>query len=347
MKLLLALGMVALIVIGALFLSAPPVISVAPEHLFDIAGIGITNTMFTSWVVVLILVTIAFFAGRSMTVVPHGFSGAVEAVVGGFFGIVVGIAGEQNGRRFFWVIATIFFYVWISNYFGLLPINGVIGKPEFGHGEKQVIFQETTIAGMKVAYIPLSPQTCEAAACPSAPHEEGAAASTAEPKTGEVHTAEGGASSGVIAPYFRSVNTDVNTPMAIALYSFVFVEFWGLSTLGLPYLSKFVNLGGFRKGILSGAIDVFVGLLEFISELSRTISFTFRLFGNVFAGEVLLIMITSLVPLVLIQVFYGLELLVGLIQAFVFAMLTLVFAQMAVAHHGGDEDHGEAHSEAH
>jgi F-type H+-transporting ATPase subunit a len=341
MKLLLALGMVALIVIGALFLSAPPTISVAPEHLFDIAGIGITNTMFTSWVVVLLLVSIAFFAGRSMTVVPHGFSGAVEALVGGFYGIVVGIAGEHNGRRFFWVIATIFFYVWISNYFGLLPFNGVIGKPEFGHGAKQVIFQEATILGVKVAYIPLKPATCEAAACPSAPHAAATTAAAPAPKTapGEARI------SGLIAPYFRSVNTDVNTPMAIALYSFMFVEFWGLSTLGLPYLTKFVNVGGFRRGILTGAIDVFVGLLEFISELSRTISFTFRLFGNVFAGEVLLTMITALVPLVLIQVFYGLELLVGLIQAFVFAMLTLVFAQTAVAHHGGDE-HGDAHAEA-
>lgn len=341
MKILVAVVMVALIVVGALFLSAPPAISVAPEHLFDIAGVGITNTMFTSWVVVILLITTAFFAGRSMTVVPHGFSGAVEAVVGGFYGIVVGVAGEHNGRRFFWVIATIFFYVWISNYFGLLPFNGVIGKVEPGHGEKQVYFEQTNILGMPVAYIPLNPDSCEGAECVHA-----AEAGVAAPKAAATHAhAEETRVSGLISPYFRSVNTDVNTPMAIALYSFVFVEFWGLSTLGLPYLTKFVNFGGFKRGVLAGAIDVFVGLLEFISELSRTISFTFRLFGNVFAGEVLLIMITALVPLVLIQVFYGLELLVGLIQAFVFAMLTLVFAQTAIAHHGGDE-HDDAHGEA-
>ena len=88
-----------------------------------------------------------------------------------------------------------------------------------------------------------------------------------------------------------------------------------------------------------------VGLLELISELSRLISFTFRLFGNVFAGEVLLTMMGFLVPLVLIDVFYGLELFVGAIQAFVFAMLTLIFAQTAMASHGGD--HEEAHEAGH
>ena len=83
-------------------------------------------------------------------------------------------------------------------------------------------------------------------------------------------------------------------------------------------------------------------MLELISELIRIVSFTFRLFGNIFAGEVLLLMMSFLVPLVLINVFYGLELFVGLIQAFVFAMLTLVFAQTAVTSHHGDEheEHG-------
>ena len=95
-----------------------------------------------------------------------------------------------------------------------------------------------------------------------------------------------------------------------------------------------------------GLIDVFVGLLELVSELSRMVSFTFRLFGNVFAGEVLLAMMSFLVPFVLVDIFFGLELFVGLVQAFVFAMLTLVFAQTAVSHHGGD-DHGEAHGEGH
>ncbi len=138
--------------------------------------------------------------------------------------------------------------------------------------------------------------------------------------------------------------TDVNAPAALAIMSFIFVEYWGLSTLGMGFLKKFFYFGALLRGRPSGLVDAFVSILEFFSELIRMVSFTFRLFGNVFAGEVLLLMASFLVPLVLINVFYGLELFVGLIQALVFAMLTLVFAQMAVSHHGdGPEEHAAEH----
>src|SRR5690606_4965819 len=116
---------------------------------------------------------------------------------------------------------------------------------------------------------------------------------------------------------------------------------WGLQSLGPGYLKKFFAFSALKKGPL-GLIDIFVGLLELVSEFSRIVSFTFRLFGNIFAGEVLLLMMTFLVPFVLVDAFYGLELFVGLIQAFVFAMLTTVFAVTAVSHHG-DEGHEEGH----
>ncbi len=98
--------------------------------------------------------------------------------------------------------------------------------------------------------------------------------------------------------------------------------------------------------IATGMIDFFVGFLELISELVRLVSFTFRLFGNMFAGEVVILMFTFLTPLVMTMPFYGLELFVGVIQAFIFAMLTLVFAVMAVEH-GGHEAHAEDHGEDH
>ena len=373
-KIVIAVLVIALMVVGFLFVKGPsPAITVAPEHIFDLGPLEVTNTMFTSWFVVLFICLVAVFAGRRMSVVPSGFSGVVEAAVGALYGIVTQVAGEQNGRRFFWVISTIFFYVLVSNYFGLLPINNVVGKPEPGHGDKQVIFKTTTIAGLDVAYIPIAPDECEVAEhdCPTAPPhgEEGAASAEAADHARQpglagaagvsVSSSPGGVDassasaaeeansegfSGLLSPWFRSVNTDVNTPLAIAIFSFIFVEFWGLSTLGPGYLKKFFNFGRLARGNPMGIIDVFVGLLELVSELSRMISFTFRLFGNVFAGEVLLLMMTFLVPFVLVNVFYGLELFVGLIQAFVFAMLTLVFAQTAVSMHGdGHEgEHGEA-----
>jgi F-type H+-transporting ATPase subunit a len=332
---LIVIGVIALIGFGAVFVKGPPpVIIVAPEHIFDfpVLGFGVTNTMFTSWFVVAGICIMAVFVGRSFTLVPSGFSGAVEWLVAGFYeNFIVKIVGEENGRRFFPLVFTIFFFVLVSNYVGLLPMNNIIGKTEPGHGDKQIVFQQQTIAGFSFAMIPIDPTVIDT-------------------ELGEeevVPTEEGGNFSGLLAPYFRSVNTDVNAPLAIAIFSFVFVEFWGFSALGFGYLTKFFSFKRLLKGNPMGLIDIFVGVLELISELARMVSFTFRLFGNIFAGEVLLLMMGFLVPFVLVDIFYGLELFVGLVQAFVFAMLTLVFAQTAVTHHDdGDEEHVAAPSEA-
>ena len=146
----------------------------------------------------------------------------------------------------------------------------------------------------------------------------------------------------------RGSNTDVNTPLAIALISFVFVEFYGLKTLGIKYLRKFVNVGGLFKsfghvfkgnvkkgftGLFSGAIDIFVGGLEALSELIRIVSFTFRLFGNMTAGEILIMVAAFLLPMAIGWMVYGLELFIGFIQALVFSGLTLAFVSMAVMSH--------------
>lgn len=134
---------------------------------------------------------------------------------------------------------------------------------------------------------------------------------------------------------FRGANTDINTPLAIALISFVFVEFMGVRALGFfHYLGKFIRLKNlFRGQILTGLIDVFVGILETLSEFIRIVSFTFRLFGNMTAGEILLLVIFFLLPWGIAPIFYGLELLVGFVQALIFSGLTLVFVTLAVASH--------------
>ena len=146
---------------------------------------------------------------------------------------------------------------------------------------------------------------------------------------------------GEIFPFFRAIATDLNLPLAIALWAFIFVQFWGIQTLGLgTNFGKFVGVGG--AAVVKGPIGVFVGFLEIISEIARIVSFTFRLFGNIFAGEIVLFMAAFLVPLGIATVFYGLEVFVGFIQAFVFAMLVLVFAVTAISHGEHDEEeHGE------
>ena len=130
----------------------------------------------------------------------------------------------------------------------------------------------------------------------------------------------------------RPAGTDLNMPLALALVSFVFVEYWGFRAHGFGYLKKFFAFGDILRGRPSGLINVFVGLLELVSELVRIVSFTFRLFGNMTAGEILVVMITFLVPFVATQFVFGLELLVGLIQSVIFAGLTLVFLSVAVSH---------------
>ncbi len=134
------------------------------------------------------------------------------------------------------------------------------------------------------------------------------------------------------AHLLKSAGTDLNMPLALALISFVFVEYYGLRAHGLGYFKKFFAFGKLLRGKPSGVIDVFVGFLEGVSELVRVVSFTFRLFGNMTDGEILVIMITFLVPFVATQFVFGLELLVGLIQAVIFASLTVVFLSVAVRH---------------
>ena len=142
----------------------------------------------------------------------------------------------------------------------------------------------------------------------------------------------------IAAHLFRSAGTDLNMPLALALVSFVFVEFWGLKMLGFSYVGKFIPVGAFirsirRRQFFQAFIAIFVGLLEGISELVRVVSFTFRLFGNMTAGEVLVLMAAFLVPFVATVFVYGLELLVGVVQALIFAGLTLVFVTVAITAH--------------
>lgn len=149
----------------------------------------------------------------------------------------------------------------------------------------------------------------------------------------------------------RSAGTDINMPLALALISFVFVEGWGFRVHGVKYIGEFVRLGGLVQGIIHlrpgaifyGVIDAAIGLLEFLSHLIRLASFTFRLFGNMLAGEIVLLMVTFLLTFTAAIAFYGLEILVGGVQALIFTGLTLVFAVMAVATHDEVNEEGSAH----
>lgn len=134
----------------------------------------------------------------------------------------------------------------------------------------------------------------------------------------------------VFVPLFRSANSDLNNTLALAIISVVITQIFGIMAIGFfKYAGKFF-ISPLKKPYFVGT---FVGALELVSEVSKMVSFSFRLFGNIFAGEVLLVVIAMIIPYIVPLLFMFLEIFVGFIQALVFAMLTLVFMKMAVTEH--------------
>lgn len=141
-----------------------------------------------------------------------------------------------------------------------------------------------------------------------------------------------------LIPFFRSPNADLSTTMGLAIISLAVTQYIGFKHQGRAYLNKFFNFRAPEEaeGALRPVLIIangFAGLLELVAEVIKIFSFAFRLFGNVFAGEVLLMVISFLAAFIAVIPFMGLELFVGLIQALIFAMLSLIFFRMAAHHH--------------
>ena len=321
---------VALLVGGSLFLRfrLPPVeVKAEPLPGVVIGGFQITNTLVTALLVDIILVTLAFLGTRRMQLVPSGLQNFLEWVVEVIYNLTESVAGAKWAPRFFVIVATIFLYVLFSNWFGLIPGLAAVGFCGEHHLEE---------AGEHAAVPGL------AAPLPDHPEED-------------IRPPLGCQAGEIIVPLFRSPSTDLNNNLALALISVGLTQVFGVMALGPGYFTKFLNVKGMirafksdthsqRRGCLGmlgafafGAIDFFVGVLETISEVAKIISFSFRLFGNIFAGEVMLLVLASLVPLALNLPFLGLEVFVGLIQAFIFYILTVAFFTVATASHGPEE----------
>lgn len=306
---------VALVLIVAGAMIAPVKlghIQLAAEPIGHLGGFAVTNTMIAGWLSTLVVLFLFWRGTTGQQLVPRGIQNFAEFVAEFVLSLCESVAGVHRGRQFFPLVATIFLFVITSNWMGLLP------------GYNSIVVRERV-------------ETTEHAAAPTKPGEASKPEVKPEPSKPEAAKPEATASGhGEAAseieeiPLLRAASTDLNTTLAIALVSVVATQIFGLRALGGGYVSKFIN---FR-----GPIDFYVGILELIAEFAKIISFTFRLFGNVFAGEVLLAVIVFLIPWGAAIPFYGLELFVGFIQAFVFAILTLVFMTLATtAHeHGGD-----------
>jgi len=160
-----------------------------------------------------------------------------------------------------------------------------------------------------------------------------------------------------LIPLFRPANADLNLTLAMSVFAVVVSHILGIIGVGFfRYANKFIKLGDLWHAIksakpvniLTAVIEFFVGILETISEITKVLSLSLRLFGNIFAGEVLLTVMASLVAFIVPLPFIALELLVGLIQAVVFSMLVLVSLTMAVAeiHGHNNTEHRKTSEEA-
>ena len=300
-------------VLASIFPPLRPHIQVAPETviaepLFTLPVIGkfyLTNTMLASFVVFAILILIAYIVRRTIArgeEAPGGITGAIELMVETGYNLTESTAGKW-AKTIFPFFATIILVVLLSNWLELIPGVDSIGRLE--HSPDGFATQ---------ALVP-----------------------------GIVATVSGSVAEGsgaIVVPFLRVPSTDLNFTIALALISVVMTQVVGFRAQGLSYLLKFFNVTNLFKKPFFGAMDFLVGLLELISELAKVLSFSFRLFGNIFAGSVLLFIVGSMVPIFAQSMILMFEFFIGLIQAIVFGMLTMVFMSMATQGHG---EHEEAH----
>lgn len=240
-------------------------IHLAPDVVTHIGTLPVTSTLITSWVTIVLMIVFAVYFKSVIRKVPGRLQVVFEVVVGGAYDYVKEtLESETLARKYFPIIATIFFFILSMNWIGLLP--GVTSVGYFGesHGIQKLI------------------------------------------------------------PFLYPVNTDLNVTIALALIAFFTIEVAGVLALGvLKYGGKFVNF--------SSPLAFFIGFVELIGELARLVSFSFRLFGNIFAGKTLLLVSFFFVPYIVPVPIMGYEVFVGFIQATVFALLTLFFIKLAVA----------------
>lgn len=302
-------------------------ISISAEPIFHVGQLAVTNSILTSLIVSSLIIAFAFAVNRSLTAAKSAkkigtLQNIAEFLVEGLYGLIQSVTNDHTKtRRFMPLIVSYFIFILCNNWFGLLPGVGTIGFKEMVESKEHALLlqQDLTVPVTKVQASETKPLEVT----------EAGAVETHEPQTqaiAETHTAEPKAETkAVFVPYFRAGTADLNTTIALALITQIAAQFWGLSYLQFDYLKKFINF--------SNPIMFFVGILELIGEFSKIMSYAFRLFGNIFAGEVLLTVISALVPLVVPMAFYGLEVFVGAIQAFVFSLLSIIFYQVATLSH--------------
>lgn len=255
----------------------PPIVA---EPIFHIGEFAVTNSYINSVIGVLFFIVIGLILRNKKSIVPQGVQNFAEFILEFMLGYVDQVTKDRKkSLKFLPIVGGLFLFILFSNWIGLLPGTGSIGRFISLHGQVE------------------------------------------------------------LAPFLRPANADLNMTLAMAVFAVVSAHIIGIFTIGFfKYANKFIKLGdifrSLRKGgmsIMIALIEFVVGLIEIFSEIAKMVSLSLRLFGNIFAGEVLLTVIAGLIAFFAPLPFMFLELLVGFIQAIVFAMLTLVYLSVATA----------------
>ena len=266
------------------------------EPIAHFGSFTVTNSLFTSWFVVFILIIIAVVVKLSIKKIPRGIQNLFEIVIEGAEDLCDQVTNNRAiTNKAFPIVFSIFMFVLLNNWFGILPLGGF----------------------------------------------------------GIVEMSEHGR---MFIPLFRSGTADINGTLPLAIMSVIGANIFGIISIGIwKTINKYVNLkalGGIftkvRKDpsvLMTAPIMFAVGLLELVGEFAKIASLSFRLFGNVFAGEVLLASMGAIIAYILPTPFLLLEVLVGVIQAFIFAILTLVYYTISSMDHDEDHDDAKGHNE--
>jgi F-type H+-transporting ATPase subunit a len=231
---------------------------------------SISNTIFTMWIVMILILLVAFLATRGMKMIPGRLQNVIEWAYEFGCDFSIGLAGEK-ARPYYPIFAGFFILILFSNWSGLVP---PVGRVE----------------------------------------------------------------------WLRAPTSDVNVTIGLALTSFCIFQAEGIRRVGpLHYAAKFFPIGEFRKGVGAGLLAMYIGIIELFLELVKPVTLAMRLFGNIYGGEVALAVITALTLALVPVLMISLEMLLNLIQALIFSVLTLVFIVMAIDTHG-EEDHKPAHA---
>jgi F-type H+-transporting ATPase subunit a len=270
-------------------------VTIYAEPIFNIGSFQVTNSLLTSWVGVLVVLALTLAIKLKIKKIPGKLQNFFEVMMEGALSLVDQVTNDRKiSQRIFPFVFSLFVFILINNWLGLLPIFGSIG----------LLVKEGT--------------------------------------------------GSAFVPFLRSATADINTTLALSIMVVIGSNFFGIVVIGAwKTFNKYVNIKALgemvtkvRKDpavLIVAPITFFVGLLELLGEIAKIASLSFRLFGNVFAGEVLLASMSAIFAYIVPGPFLFLEVFVGLIQALIFSLLATVYFTIASQDHSEHDEHDKKH----